>query len=325
MVLLRISDKMSTFNEHQFEKKLLSLKDSQDSIQNLSAWCLQHRQQNKKIVAIWLKVLRKVKPDQRLTLFYLANDVIQYSKRKGYEFVQTFAPALQKATTLVRDNKVKQSILRIFKIWDERGIYDETFISDLTGLLTTSTKGQSSEQSQPLPDFQPRILIEKIKSCKECEDETDMLLKKLNDSHLSLSDADALRASLKDRRQGDDVVSEVDEGVAKMEAYVRALEQELKERAVLIELLEQGNQFYDVQKGEAKVVANAYKNFGSRVKNLKRRLDELIPSLKDCSPVPSPDVNAPSPSPDSDIELPEESDPIPGIMIYFFRSELQTL
>lgn len=35
---------------------------------------------------------------------------------------------------------------------------------------------------------------------------------------------------------------------------------------------------------------------------MKKRLDELLPTL--VSPLPSPDVNAPSPSPDSDIELP---------------------
>lgn len=50
----------------------------------------------------------------------------------------------------------------------------------------------------------------------------------------------------------------------------------------------------------------AYRNFGSRVKSLKRKLDELIPTL--ASPVPSPDVNAPSPSPDSDIDLPNDED-----------------
>ena len=49
----------------------------------------------------------------------------------------------------------------------------------------------------------------------------------------------------------------------------------------------------------------AYRNFGSRVKNLKKKLDELLPML--ASPLPSPDMNAPSPSPDSDIELPDES------------------
>lgn len=38
------------------------------------------------------------------------------------------------------------------------------------------------------------------------------------------------------------------------------------------------------------------------MKNLKKKLDELLPTL--VSPISSPDVNAPSPSPDSDIELP---------------------
>jgi len=50
---------MSVFNEHQFEKRLQSLKDSQESIQSLSAWCLQHRQHHKKIVACWLRILKK--------------------------------------------------------------------------------------------------------------------------------------------------------------------------------------------------------------------------------------------------------------------------
>ena len=48
----------------------------------------------------------------------------------------------------------------------------------------------------------------------------------------------------------------------------------------------------------------AYRNFGSRVKHLKKKLDELLPMLT--SPIPSPDINAPSPSPDSDIDLPGE-------------------
>lgn len=43
-----------------------------------------------------------VKVEHRLTLFYLANDVIQYSKRKNYEFVDSWGTALQKATTMVR-------------------------------------------------------------------------------------------------------------------------------------------------------------------------------------------------------------------------------
>lgn len=43
-----------------------------------------------------------VKVEHRLTLFYLANDVIQNSKRKNYDFVESWGTALQRATTMVR-------------------------------------------------------------------------------------------------------------------------------------------------------------------------------------------------------------------------------
>lgn len=58
-----------------------------------------------------------------------------------------------------REEKVKHRILRIFKIWDERGIYDEAFISDLSGLLSTTTKKTSTEAVTDTSDFQARIYI----------------------------------------------------------------------------------------------------------------------------------------------------------------------
>lgn len=42
------------------------------------------------------------------------------------------------------------------------------------------------------------------------------------------------------------------------------------------------------------------------MKNVKKKLDEILPTLS--SPIPSPDINAPSPSPDSDLELPESNE-----------------
>lgn len=90
------------FNAAVFEKRLQALKDSQDSINNCCHWCLENRVHHKKIVSSWLNVLKRVKVEQRVTLFYLANDVIQYSKRRNYEFVESWGTTLQKATTMVR-------------------------------------------------------------------------------------------------------------------------------------------------------------------------------------------------------------------------------
>lgn len=121
---MKTSNAQEEFNALAFEKKLTQLKDTQDSISALSTWCLQKREHHKKIVASWLNVLKRgrcafcwvrsslcvfcnlcafsAKVEQRLTLFYLANDVIQYSKRKNYEFVESWGTTLQKATPLVR-------------------------------------------------------------------------------------------------------------------------------------------------------------------------------------------------------------------------------
>uniref|UniRef100_A0A8D8YYY0 Regulation of nuclear pre-mRNA domain-containing protein 2 n=1 Tax=Cacopsylla melanoneura TaxID=428564 RepID=A0A8D8YYY0_9HEMI len=293
---------MSEFNDQFFEKRLLNLKETQDSITGLSAWCLQHRDNHKAIVGSWLKVLKKVKIEQRLTLFYLANDVIQYSKRKSLQFVESWGTALQKATTLVRDDKVKQKILRLFKIWNERSIYDEVFLSDLCGLLTTTTKKNANAENN---EFQPNVMFDKMKQLEILEDSTNDELGMISENPLNLNDIKHLGALVKERRtSGQDVESELEEGIAHLNKYMVCLKQELTERTTLLELLEQGEAFYESQKKEAKVVSNAYKNFGSRVKTMKRKLDDLVSTLP--SPVPSPDINAPSPSPHDDIDLPED-------------------
>jgi hypothetical protein len=47
------------FDVPDFEKRLLGLKDTQESIQQLSTWCLQHRASHKKVVTSWLNVLKQ--------------------------------------------------------------------------------------------------------------------------------------------------------------------------------------------------------------------------------------------------------------------------
>ncbi|XP_057330980.1 regulation of nuclear pre-mRNA domain-containing protein 2 isoform X2 [Microplitis mediator] len=302
------------FDAEFFEKRLQNLKDSQDSIQSLSSWCLERRPHHKKIVASWLQVLKKVKVEHRLTLFYLANDVIQYSKRKNFEFVESWGTTLQRATTMVRDEKVKHRILRIFKIWDQRQVYDEEFLADLSGLISAAPKKKAEPQPIVVPEeFQAALLISTMRSCATLEQATDARLRDLRESNVDIDNAEELCASLKDRRHVEDAEKEVEIAVSNVENYVRALEAEIRERAQVLELLEQADQFYETQRGEVKIVANAYRNFGSRVKNLKKKLDELLPTLT--SPIPSPDINAPSPSPDSDIELPgDELNPSSNII-----------
>ncbi|GBP43336.1 Regulation of nuclear pre-mRNA domain-containing protein 2 [Eumeta japonica] len=206
-----------------------------------------------------------------------------------------------------RDEKVRHKILRIFKIWEQRSVYDEEFLSDLTGLLSAGAIKKSADDDSI--DFQPQQLVNKIRQCAVLETETDLRLKFIHESHLELSDADALCASLKDRRNKDDVEKELNEGAACVERYTEALQKEIVVREQLLELLNSASQYYSTQRGEVKVVAYAYKTFGARVRALKRKLDDLIPQLPNAAPSPPErDEDVPSPGPEEDLDLPPAGD-----------------
>lgn len=98
-----------------------------------------------------------------------------------------------------------------------------------------------------------------------------------------------------DRNQVEDMEKDVIDRRAKLEHYIKALSAEIKARNALVTVLDQADSFYHNQRGEVKVVANAYRNFGNRIKTMKRKLEELTKTLP--SPMPSPDINAPSPGP----------------------------
>uniref|UniRef100_A0A671KSC2 Regulation of nuclear pre-mRNA domain containing 1A n=1 Tax=Sinocyclocheilus anshuiensis TaxID=1608454 RepID=A0A671KSC2_9TELE len=85
---------MSVFSEPALEKKLSELSNSQQSVQTLSLWLIHHRKHSKTIVKVWYNELKKAQVSRKLTFLYLANDVIQNSKRKGQEFTQDFSPVI---------------------------------------------------------------------------------------------------------------------------------------------------------------------------------------------------------------------------------------
>ncbi|XP_076267917.1 uncharacterized protein LOC143200984 isoform X3 [Rhynchophorus ferrugineus] len=292
------------FNALQFEKTLTNLKDSQESINSCCQWCLKNRQHHKKIVNSWLNVLKRVKVEQRLILFYLANDVVQYSKRRNYEYVESWGTAIQKATTLVRDDKVKHKILRIFKIWEQRSVYGEEFITDLCGLISVQPAGPKNDEPH---EFQASYVINKIKTCANLEKDTDLKLKQLKEHNPKIQIIEGLINSLKDRVHVDDVEKELDEYVDHVESYINALKLEIKNRIALISILRQAENQLDADRKDVKLVAHAYKTFGQRVKIFQKKLDEHITNMP--SPIPSPDINAPSPSPDSELELPNPPTP----------------
>ncbi|XP_071175980.1 regulation of nuclear pre-mRNA domain-containing protein 1B-like isoform X1 [Mytilus edulis] len=125
---------MSSFTDSNFVKKLSELNNTQQSIQTLSLWLIHHRKHSKTITQVWLRELQKVRPSMRLIYMYLANDVIQNSKKKGPEFTRDFATVMTDAfasATKDAEEKVKKSVDRILNIWQERGVYSKNTIDKI--------------------------------------------------------------------------------------------------------------------------------------------------------------------------------------------------
>uniref|UniRef100_T1JFR8 Regulation of nuclear pre-mRNA domain-containing protein 2 n=1 Tax=Strigamia maritima TaxID=126957 RepID=T1JFR8_STRMM len=295
----KMSKMASSLNEASLEKKLSAVTNTQESIQTLSLWCIHHRAHHKKIVDVWMKVLRKAKSSHRLALLYVANDVIQNSKRKSNSsFADSWANVLKDVMPLVRDEKIISQVERILTVWEERNVYESEFVDNIRNALTTA-KTRASIDTKLLTEFKSQKVIDKIKRLLKVQSDSELKYGQLTSMKIDVSSTETLR-QLKDRANGDKFSKEFEDATAKMGEYIQTLEKEVSDRASVVELLEKAEKFYDNQRGEAKIVANAYKNFASRVKNLKRKLSEMKNGLP--SPVPSPTTDAPSPV-DSDSDV----------------------
>ncbi|KAK9289448.1 hypothetical protein L1049_007603 [Liquidambar formosana] len=94
-------------------EKLSKLNNSQQSIESLSRWCISHRKKAKQIVETWEKLFNSSQKEQRVSFLYLANDILQNSRRKGSEFVNEFWKVLPTALSMfmkvVTDMEIKWS------------------------------------------------------------------------------------------------------------------------------------------------------------------------------------------------------------------------
>lgn len=130
---------MAGFSEKFFVKKLEDLNNSSQSIQTLSLWLIHHRKHHEDIVKIWYRELLISKDTKKLTFMYLANDVIQNSIKKGPEFGKEFGLYLKKTFKhlgdLTDNHKMRGSLDRLLKVWQERVVYSKSEINDFRELL----------------------------------------------------------------------------------------------------------------------------------------------------------------------------------------------
>ncbi|CAA7027152.1 unnamed protein product [Microthlaspi erraticum] len=118
---------MSTvFSEEILIDKLAKLNSSQQSIETLSHYCIFNRVKAELVVTTWEKQFHSTEMTQKVPLMYLANDILQNSKRQGNEFVEAFWTVLPKAVKDIvaqGDDRGKGVVSRLVKIWEERRVF----------------------------------------------------------------------------------------------------------------------------------------------------------------------------------------------------------
>lgn len=99
---------------------------------------------------------------------YLANDVIQNSKRKGPEYGKEFGKVLLKAfqhigDTCHSDEKTLGSLGRIINIWNERGVYEMKVCQEFRNALNQEASGVGGGDETDTADI-PVVVADKRKT-----------------------------------------------------------------------------------------------------------------------------------------------------------------
>ncbi|XP_048253429.1 regulation of nuclear pre-mRNA domain-containing protein 1B-like isoform X1 [Haliotis rufescens] len=308
---------MSSFSDSNFSKKLFELNNTQQSIQTLSLWLIHHRKHSKTIVQVWHREIMKGKTSKKLTFFYLANDVIQNSKKKGPEFTRDFATVLPDAVRIASkdaDDKTKRSLERVLNIWQERGVYVKEFIRSMKHQLTSKS---TPTVVQPEP-VQPAVkkkkhdqhflsLREEVEAMEPLPipPDADNLIKRLSDLESSASSDAAVREKIaalpqevsdishldkiqgkQDKESADRLSKQVESACMLLSDYNQRLNSELEERKKVARMLHDFIQHQRECLTEAENRMTEYKGKLAKVTTVRQELKSHLQNLPDLTLLP---------------------------------------
>ena len=134
----------------QLQPMLKGLTILADSISQASLLALElAKDQAKEVVEMWVNVEAETRSDgRRLALMYLCNDVVQRSQagEDGGLLQKEFAKWLIKLFPVImqkiQDQKVKDQMVGLLKIWEERHIYTPEFITKMKDAIDMAQAGE---------------------------------------------------------------------------------------------------------------------------------------------------------------------------------------
>ncbi|KAH0627084.1 hypothetical protein JD844_002478 [Phrynosoma platyrhinos] len=243
---------MSAFSESALERKLSELSNSQQSVQTLSLWLIHHRKHSPLIVTVWERELRKAKPNRKLTFLYLANDVIQNSKRKGPEFTKDFAPVIVEAfkhdLRSETDESCKKHLGRVLSIWEERSVYENDVLEQLRQALygeknprkrtydQIKIEDNCSTQSSPGDPPQTADLIRALQELENAASGDAAVHQRIASLPIEVQDVSLLNR-ITDKDSGEQLSKMVDDACMLLADYNGRLAAEIDDRKQLTRML----------------------------------------------------------------------------------------
>ncbi|KAK8205031.1 RNA polymerase II-binding domain-containing protein [Phyllosticta capitalensis] len=116
------------YTDDAVQAKLSALNETQEGIVTVAQWIMFHRRHAERTVNLWMNRVKDSPPNKRLSLIYLANEVVQQSKaRRRNEFVQAFSPIMAEGTAAAYKGApydIQQRIRRVIEVWRQRQIFD---------------------------------------------------------------------------------------------------------------------------------------------------------------------------------------------------------
>ncbi|XP_070195087.1 regulation of nuclear pre-mRNA domain-containing protein 1B-like [Littorina saxatilis] len=312
---------MTSFTDANLVKKLGELNNTQQSIQTLSLWLIHHRKHAAAIVKIWHRELSKARPSKKLTFVYLANDIIQNSKKKGPEFAKQFELVLEEAFSNAAkgtEDKTKQSLGRVLNIWQERGVYDKHLIKKVKHAMEGKEESPKVEEK---PVLERQVLERQAKKSKKEPElsllqeveaaqahipsdniDAEELVKRLSDLEHSASCDAAIREKIaalplevsdishlekiQDMKSAERLSKQVNDACLLLSEYNQRLTSELEERRQVAFLLRGFVNNVKTQMQDTERQLEDYKGKLARVASVRQELLSHIQNLPDLTKLP---------------------------------------
>ncbi|CAH0729945.1 unnamed protein product, partial [Brenthis ino] len=264
---------MAGFTENALVRKLQELNSSQQSIQTLSLWLIHHRKHHAAIVKTWYKELLKAKDSKQLTFMYLANDVIQNSKKKGPEYGKEFGNVLVDAFKHMAKTginaKTKHSLHRILNIWEERGVYEPQKIQDYKVAVDPN-------------DAEPNNALLELESSASSD---EAVRERIASLPPEVSEVQLL-SKLEDKESAESLSAVVNSAVELLAEYNLRLSEELEKRRKVAAMLRDFEQAQRELAKKAEAKLEEYNIKLQKVYEVKAEVKSHIENLPDVSRLP---------------------------------------